>query len=76
MLQLVFDDLKHLLSSVARGLKYFDNVELLYPSDEFQTNLRTHNTKRSLLSCGQRDKSDDFVLCFSNKDPICLKLVR
>ena len=31
-------DLQHLLISLARGLKYFYNVELLYPFDEFQTN--------------------------------------
>ena len=35
----MFDELQHLLTSLARGLKYFCNVELLYPSDEFQTNL-------------------------------------
>ena len=37
MLQFVFDDLQHLLISMARSFKYFHNVELLYPSDEFQT---------------------------------------
>ena len=35
----VFNDLQHLLISLARGLKYFYDVELLYPLDEFQTNL-------------------------------------
>ena len=29
--QFVFDDMQHLLISPARGLKYFHNVELLYP---------------------------------------------
>ena len=38
MLQFLFDDLQHLLIRLARGLKYFHDVELLYPSDEFQTN--------------------------------------
>ena len=38
VLQFVFDDLQHLLISLARGLTYFDNVELLYPLDEFHTN--------------------------------------
>ena len=33
----VFDDLLHLLISLARSVKYFNNVELLYPSDTFQT---------------------------------------
>jgi len=33
----VFDDLQHLLISKARSFKYFHYVELLYPSDEFQT---------------------------------------
>ena len=35
----MFDDLQHLLISLARGIKYFNNVELLHPLDEFQTNL-------------------------------------
>ena len=39
MLQFVFDDLLHLLISLARGIKYFYNVELLYPIDKFQRNL-------------------------------------
>ena len=34
----MLDDLQHLLISLARGLKYFHDVELLYPFDEFQTN--------------------------------------
>ena len=34
VLQFVFDDLQHLLISLARGLKYFHNFELLLPSDE------------------------------------------
>ena len=37
MLQFVFDDLQHLFISMARSFKYFHDVELLYPSDEFQT---------------------------------------
>ena len=32
----MFDDLQHLLISMVRSFKYFHNVELLYPSDEFQ----------------------------------------
>ena len=39
VLQFVLDDLQHLLIGLARGIKYFNNVELLYPPDEFQTNL-------------------------------------
>ena len=31
----VFDDLQHLLISLDRGLKYFYDVELLYPLEEF-----------------------------------------
>ena len=38
MLQFVFDDWQHLLISLARGLKYFYDVELLYSLDEFQRN--------------------------------------
>ena len=38
-IQFVFDDLQHLLISLARGIKFLYNVELLYPLDEFQTNL-------------------------------------
>ena len=41
MLQFVFDDWQHLLISLARGFKYFHDVELLYPLDEFQTNVFT-----------------------------------
>ena len=36
VLQFVFEDLQHLFISLANGLKYFHNVELLYPSDTFQ----------------------------------------
>ena len=39
VLEFVFDDLQHLLISLARGIKYLNDVELLYPLDEFQTNL-------------------------------------
>ena len=39
MLQFVFDDLQHLLIRLARVIKHFYNVELLYPLDEFQKNL-------------------------------------
>ena len=34
-----FDDLQHLLISLAMGIQYVYDVELLYPLDEFQTNL-------------------------------------
>ena len=37
MLQFEFYDLPPLLISLARDLKYFHDVELLYPSDTFQT---------------------------------------
>ena len=37
VLQFVFYDLQNLLISMARSFKYLHNVELLYPSDEFQT---------------------------------------
>ena len=37
VLQFVFDDLQHLLIRLMRGLTYFHDVELVYPSDEFQT---------------------------------------
>ena len=36
VLQFVFDDLQYLLISLARGIKYLNGVELLYPLDEFQ----------------------------------------
>ena len=39
VLQFLFADLQHLLISLARSIKYFYDVELLYPVDEFQTNL-------------------------------------
>ena len=39
VLQFVFEDLQHLLISLARGIRYFNDVELLYPLDKFQTNL-------------------------------------
>ena len=35
MLKWMFDDLQHLLISLARCLKYFHDVELLYPSQTF-----------------------------------------
>ena len=37
VLHFVFDDLHHILISMARSSKYFYDVELLYPSDKFQT---------------------------------------
>ena len=76
----MFEDLQHLLISLARGIKYFYDVELLYPLEEFQTNLifskRKHKIKTSLLFCGRHNKSDVFVLCFSIKEQISLKLVK
>ena len=75
----MFDDFQHLLNSLARGLGYFYNVELLYPLDEFQTNFifyKGNIRKKSLLMCGRHNKSNVFVLCFSIKDQICLKLVK
>ena len=39
MLKFVFDDLQHLLISLARGIKYFNDVKLLNPLDKFQANL-------------------------------------
>ena len=38
VLQFFFDNFQHLLISLARGIKYVYNVELLYPLNEFQTN--------------------------------------
>ena len=38
--------------------------------------MRKNKSKTSLLSCNQHNKSDVFVLCFSIKDPICLKHVK
>ena len=35
VLPFVFDDLQHLLISLARGIKHFNDVELLYPLDKF-----------------------------------------
>ena len=38
MLQFVFNNLQHLFISMARGLTYLNNIELLYPFDKFQRN--------------------------------------
>ena len=35
MLQFLFNNLQHLLITLARGLQYFHYVEILYPSDGF-----------------------------------------
>ena len=48
VLQLVFDDLQHLLISLARVIKYFNDVELLYPLDKFQTNLIFYRRNKKL----------------------------
>ena len=79
--QFVFVDLQHLLISLARGFKYFYDYELLYLSDEFQTNWIFHREhkikkKQSLLLCGRHGKKFGFILCFSIKDQIFLKIVR
>ena len=47
-------DLQHLLISLARSLKYFKDVELLYPSDKFQTNwifYREHTIQNNPFYC-------------------------
>ena len=80
MLQFVFDDLQHLLNSLARGLKYFNNVELLNPLGESQTNLIFYRGNIKLKHHFYRVADTIklmFLFCvFSIKDPICLKFVR
>ena len=52
VLHFVFYDLQHLLISLARGLRYFHDVELLRPFDEFQRNLifkRKHTKQKNIL---------------------------
>ena len=54
MLPFVFDDLQHLFLSLAKGFKYFNNVELLYLSDEFETNnmfYREHTKQKHQFYC-------------------------
>ena len=86
MLQFVFDNLQHLLISLARGIKYFYDVDLptmltydVDPLDEFQRNLifyRGNIKQKDHFYCVADTKSDVFVLCFSIKHQICLKLVK
>ena len=65
---------------LARDLKYFHNVELLYSSDKFQTNwiFCTEHRKQKHHFYRLADTINVMFLFFrfSNKDPICLKLVR
>ena len=76
----MFDDLQHLLISLARGLRYFHDVELLCPSDEFQRNWifnREHTKQKHHFYRVADTIKLMFLFCvFSIKDPICLKLVR
>ena len=74
----MFDDLQHLLISLAMGIKYFNVVELLYPFDEFQTNFYIGHIKlKHHFHCvAETIKNDVLVLCLSIKDQICLKLVK
>ena len=76
----MFDDLQHLLISLARGIKYFHDVELLYPSEEFQTNwifYREHTIQNNHFYCvADTIKVMFLFFCFSIEEPICLKLVR
>ena len=47
MLKFVFDDLQHLLISMARSIKYFHKVELLYPSGSstcLHVHIQSHDT--------------------------------
>ena len=80
VLQFVFDDLQHLLISLARSIKYFYNVELLYPLDKFQTNLISYRgnikQKHHFDPVADTIKVMFLVLCFSIKNQICLKLVK
>ena len=76
----MFNDLQHLLISLARGLKYFHDVELIYPSDEFQTNwtfYREHTKqKHHFYRVVHTIKVMRLFFRFSIKDPICLKHVK
>ena len=64
----MFDDLQHLLINLARGLRYFHDVELLYPSDEFQTSWIFYSKhtkqKHQFYRVADTIKSDVFVFLF------------
>ena len=80
MLKFGFTDLQHILIILARGLKYFYDIELLYPLDEFQTNwiFFRGNIKHKHLfyRVGDTIKVMFLFHVSSIKDPICLKLVK
>ena len=62
-----------------RGVKYFNDVELLYPPDEFQTNLifyRWNIKQKHHFYCIADTIKLMFFLCFSIKDQICLKIIK
>ena len=72
----MFYDLQHLLNRLARGLRYFHDVELLCPFDEFQRNLIFNRSMfmAALLSQDQV-KFSELPSEFSNKIFVsCLKL--
>ena len=79
-MQFVFDDLQYLLISLARGLKYFNDLELHCPLDVFQTNWifnrETKKDKHHFYCVGHTLKVMFLFCVFSIKDPISLKLVR
>ena len=72
--------MQHLFISLAMDLKYSHDVELLYPSDEFQTNwifYREHKIqKHHFYREANTIKVMVLFFCFSIKDQICLKPVR
>ena len=76
----MFDDLQHLLISLARVVIYSYDVELLYPLDEFQTNLIFYrgNIKQKHHFYRLADTIKVMFLFYVSqiKDQICLKLVK
>ena len=76
----MLDDLQHLLMSLARGLKYVYDVELLYPLDEFQRNWIFYRgnikQKHHFYRVADTIKVMFLFYVLSIKDPICLKLVK
>ena len=74
------EKLHHLWIDLARGLKYFDDVELVYPPDPFQVcsifNMFTENYNKPRLPAANTAQGFYFFCCEHIKDPTNLKRVR
>ena len=61
-------------------MKYFDDVDLVFPSDEFQVgsffNMFTRNKDKPWMPVTNMKPGFDLVFCECIKDPTNLKLVR